>query len=62
MHRLLEDNGFEIVHRELRYYQSIYYTFFVPLYLLMVLYDLIVWKLGVENLACQMLFVARKKV
>ncbi|HYM32601.1 MAG TPA: class I SAM-dependent methyltransferase [Candidatus Cybelea sp.] len=61
MQRILEENNLEIVHSELRYYEAIYYTFFLPLYVVMVAYDLIAWRIGVKNLACQMLFVARKK-
>lgn len=61
MSRLLEASGLEIVHCELRYYQAIYYDFFVPLYLLMVLYDLLLWKMNARSLSCQMLFVARKR-
>ena len=58
---LLDARGFEIVHFELRYYQAIYYDFFVPLYVLMLAYDLLMWRLDVKALCCQMLFVARKR-
>lgn len=58
---LLEENGFEMVSVEFRYYQAIYFDFFVPLYLWFLLYDLIVSTLGIKNLSCQMLFVARKR-
>jgi SAM-dependent methyltransferase len=60
MRSLLSRHNFEIVHLELRYYQAIYYDFFIPLYLLMLFYDLMVWFFGIKALCCQMLFVARK--
>lgn len=62
MTRLLEKYGFEVVHEEVRYYQSIYYDFFVPLYIVMVLYDLLAAASGIRNLGCQMLFVARRRL
>ncbi len=61
MRDLLHASGFEILYIELRYYQAIYYDFFVPLYLLMLAYDLLVWRLGAKALCCQMLFIARKR-
>jgi SAM-dependent methyltransferase len=57
--RLLERHRFTLTHVEMRYYQSIYYDFFLPLFILMVAYDLCVWKVQAKNLACQMLFVAQ---
>jgi hypothetical protein len=61
MKKTLERNGFEIVTEELRFYQSIYYKFFLPLYCCMVLYDGVVAALGIKNLCCQVIFVARKQ-
>lgn len=61
MRRLLEANGFDMVHCELRYYQAIYFDFFLPLYVLMLLYDLSLWWIDARRLCCQMLFVARKR-
>jgi len=61
MARKLESSGFEIVEIRRRYYQSIYYNFFVPLYLVFVLYDLAVYALGIRDLAAQLLIIARKK-
>jgi ubiquinone/menaquinone biosynthesis C-methylase UbiE len=58
---LLEENGFEMVSVEFRYYQAIYFDFFVPLYLWFLAYDLLISTLGIKNLSCQMLFVARKR-
>jgi SAM-dependent methyltransferase len=61
MRRLLDASGYELVRYELRYYQAIYYDFFVPFYLIMLLYDLAVWWADVKLLSCQMLFIARKR-
>lgn len=58
--QLFEGNGFEIETAEYRYYQSIYFKFFVPLYLLSVLYDLLIWSLGLKVLCCQIFVVARR--
>ncbi len=58
---LLDNCGMEIMHIEIRYYQAIYYTFFFPLYLIMVSYDLIVYALDARNLACQLLIFTRRK-
>lgn len=58
---LAERSGFQIVQLRLRYYQSIYYKFFVPLYLVMLLYDSLVAALGIKNLSGQLFLVARKR-
>jgi SAM-dependent methyltransferase len=52
--------GFEIERVELRYYQAIYFRFLVPVYLLVMLYDLLMWSIDLRPLACQMLVVARR--
>lgn len=44
----------------LRYYQSIYFKFFVPLYLVFLLYDLVLWAADARLLASQVLIVAQK--
>jgi SAM-dependent methyltransferase len=59
--RLLRKHELEVVAEEIRYYQSRYYDFFVPLYIVMVLYDLLVAAIGIRNLGCHMLFVARRR-
>jgi SAM-dependent methyltransferase len=59
--QMLEENGMEVVELELRYYQSLYCDFFVPLYLVSLGYDYLMYLLGVRNLASQILLVARKK-
>lgn len=61
MRRTFEDNGFTIVEMKCRYYQSIYYKFFVPFYLLMLAYDGLIAALGIRNLCCQILLIAQKK-
>jgi SAM-dependent methyltransferase len=48
---LLRCNGFENVKFTLLYHQSVYFTFFFPLFVLMLAYDLIVSLIGVRNLA-----------
>ena len=45
---------------ECRYYQSIYFKFFIPFYLLLVGYDLAIWLLGARMLSCQVLLMAEK--
>jgi len=57
---LLDRNDFEDAHFSFRYYQAIYYDFFMPLYFVMVLYDLIMWFLGIRNLACGILVKAAR--
>lgn len=57
---VIESAGLEVVHCELRYYQAIYCSFFVPLYLLMVGYDFLARATGLKSLSSQILIVARK--
>jgi hypothetical protein len=57
---LLDRNGFEDAQFSFRYYQAIYYDFFMPLYCVMVLYDLVMWFLGIRNLACGILVTAAR--
>jgi ubiquinone/menaquinone biosynthesis C-methylase UbiE len=56
--RLLERHGFQNARFTFRFYQSIYFNFFLPLYVPMLLYDLVVWGLGARNLACAILVTA----
>jgi ubiquinone/menaquinone biosynthesis C-methylase UbiE len=60
MKKILESKGYVIIHLELRYYQAIYYDFFIPLYLIMLAYDLLIWAVDARALCGQMLVVARK--
>ena len=57
---LFQRNGFEIDEIELRYYQSIYFKFFVPFYLVSLTYDLLIWALDIKALCAQIFLVARK--
>ncbi len=59
--QIAENCGFKIVRIDMRYYQAIYYTFFFPLYLMMLTYDLTLYALDARNLACQMLLVTRPR-
>jgi SAM-dependent methyltransferase len=59
--RILAKHGFAMELVALRYYQSTYFDFFVPLYLPFVLYDLAVFALGRKNLCCQMFIIARRR-
>lgn len=60
MTRILRASGLEVEQVHLRYYQSIYFKFLVPLYLAFVTYDLLVWMLDLKALCCQMLLVAKR--
>jgi ribosomal protein S18 acetylase RimI-like enzyme len=62
MRRLLERAGFEVVEERVRYYQAEYFSWFVPLYLVNAAYELVVYRLGVRDLAAAVLVVARKPV
>ncbi len=58
---LLERHGFEIVEMRFSYYQSPYFFFFVPLFVLSAVYEAIVNALGIRDLCAYMLVVARKR-
>jgi hypothetical protein len=51
MQDLLRCNEFEKAKFTLLYHQSIYFTFFFPLFVLMLIYDVIVSLMGLRNLA-----------
>lgn len=57
---LLEHNDFKNYSFDLLYYQSIYFNFFVPFYLLMLAYDLIAWRLRIRNLASGIIVTAER--
>ena len=61
MKSMLEENGFEVVAIERRYYQSLYLDFFAPFFLIGLLYDYLAYLSGIPNLASQLLVIARKK-
>ena len=58
--RLHERHGLEVEELHLRYYQSIYFKPFLPIYLVSVAYDLILWALQIRFLSSQILIVARR--
>lgn len=57
---MLEAEGFTLVDIRVRYFQSLYYDFFYPAFLLSLAYDLTIRAAGVKNLGAQILVVARK--
>jgi len=61
MGRVLRGNGFDPIETRVSYYQSDYYTFFLPLYLVMVAYEVAISTLNVKQLAASVLMVARKR-
>ena len=58
---VLEERGFEITESAVCYYQSAYFTFFIPLYLLTVGYELLLYCLDVKNLCGYVVVAARKQ-
>lgn len=58
--KLLKEYDFEIVEMHLSYYQSRYFDFFVPLYLISALYEMLIRTLEVKDLCAYVLIVARK--
>jgi SAM-dependent methyltransferase len=57
---LLRCNGFEKAKFTLLYHQSIYFTFFFPLFILMLTYDVIVSLMGFRNLASGIIVRAKR--
>ena len=55
---LLDRNDFINVRFKFLYYQSIYFNFFYPLFMLMLAYDLISLVLGIRNLASWIILTA----
>jgi hypothetical protein len=60
MVRLFERSGFSMEDVQLRYYQSIYFKPFLPLYLLSLAYDLLLWNTNCRRLCSQILLIARR--
>jgi SAM-dependent methyltransferase len=58
---LLDCNGFEKLRFDFLYYQSIYFNFFFPLYILMLAYDLTAAALGIRNLASGIVVTAERQ-
>src|SRR3954469_25339114 len=61
MRSLLTKHGFELHDLRVSFYQSTYFQFFFPFFLLSVTYELVVYALGLQNLGAHILVVARKK-
>ena len=57
---LLDCNGFKNVRLDLLYYQSVYFNFCFPLYIMMLAYDLIASVLGIRNLASGIVVTAER--
>jgi SAM-dependent methyltransferase len=57
---LLLRNGFHDETYIFRYSQAEYFDFFFPLYLIMLAYDLAVWRLGIRNLASGIVMTAQR--
>jgi SAM-dependent methyltransferase len=57
---LIEHNGFQNPSFTFRYYQSIYFDFCFPLYIVMLVYDLFTWIFCIRNLACALLLTAER--
>lgn len=58
---LLQEHGLELVEARLCYYQSEYFAFFLPLFLISAIYEMVVKALSARNLSAYMMLVARKK-
>jgi ubiquinone/menaquinone biosynthesis C-methylase UbiE len=59
--KLLEDNGFKDVEFAFSYNQSSYFSFFVPCFLVSVVWDYCMYLLGVRNLYGYVCFVGKKR-
>src|SRR6516162_4292040 len=57
---LLDHNGFANTRFNLLYYQSVYFNFFYPLFIVMLAYDLIASMLGIRNLASGIVATAER--
>lgn len=60
LERMLRRNGFEVIETRVSYYQSSYFSFFVPLYFVSAAYEFLVRGIGVRDLCAYVLIVARK--
>lgn len=59
--RVLERHGFSVSSVEVSYYQSPYYEFFLPLFLISALYELCLRTLGLKNLAAYVVVLADRR-
>jgi ubiquinone/menaquinone biosynthesis C-methylase UbiE len=60
MKSIMERNGFGAVRTTTSFYQSGYYNFFIPLYVVSALYELVIFALCADNLASKVMIIARK--
>jgi SAM-dependent methyltransferase len=58
---LFRRHGFDIVGLKVSYYQSHYYSFFLPLYLFSALYEMLLYAVRAENLAAKAMIIAKKR-
>lgn len=58
--RLLKQHNFEVVSVQLGYYQSPYFKFLFPLFLVSAIYEMLIRALGAKDLAAYVLVIARK--
>lgn len=56
-----QSHGFKIERVVINYYQSRYFSFLLPLYLISVVYELIIHTLGLKNLCAYLLIIAQKR-
>jgi ubiquinone/menaquinone biosynthesis C-methylase UbiE len=59
--KLLETHGFDVIDARMGYHQSLYYQFFVPLFLVSALYEMLIQAIGARDLAAYVLIIARKR-
>lgn len=57
---IFKRSKFEITDISLSYYQSRYFSFFLPFYLLSILYEFIIYSLKLKNLSAYILIIAKK--
>lgn len=60
LRRVFEGNGFRIVDARFNYYQSHYFTFFAPLFVLSCAYELLLKGLGARDLSPYTILVAQR--
>ncbi len=54
-----EKHGFDIEELKVRYYQSIYFKWIFPIYLISLTYDLFMYSMKIKRLGCQLFIVAK---
>lgn len=57
---VFKKSGFEFKDIFLSYYQSRYFSFFLPFYLLSIFYEFIIYSLGIKNLSAYILIIVKK--